>query len=373
MPESLRPLTVAFVLASYVPDAPAGMERATAALAHGLHQLGHRALILTTASPPDPEAGVIRLQHPRVTLPCDDHTLRAAIQSEHAVIVHELAEVFNEQHVDLAVYADALWGLGRAAAGHRTRQVLAMHVVGHDEDLAPALAHVERVITPSRTVLDQARERGYDTSGWSIVPNALLHDTITPADTHAREILRQCGPIRVLARLGPEKNVPALLQAGRLVERSVEIVLAEAGFETRVGAQRCEWDRVCSAAAQVPFAAVRGGGLSWREVPGWLAGAAAVIVPSLRETFSLVALEAMSVGTPVIAYEVGNLPALLGTGGEAGGVLVPRRRGEYGLWSAVRDVLADPLRYADLSRAAYYRSRDYRPAIVAEIFVKAVR
>jgi iron(II)-dependent oxidoreductase len=72
-----------------------------------------------------------------------------------------------------------------------------------------------------------------------------------------------------------------------------------------------------------------------------------VIVPSIRETFGLVALEAMSVGTPVIAYDVGNLPALLGLGDEAGGVLVARRWCEAGLWNAARDVLADPLRYAD--------------------------
>lgn len=75
----------------------------------------------------------------------------------------------------------------------------------------------------------------------------------------------------------------------------------------------------------------------------------------------------------VSAFDAGNLPALLASGGKAGGVLVPRCWGEQGLWSAARDVLADPLRYVDLSRAAYYRSRDYRPATVAENFVKAVR
>ncbi|MGH3908486.1 MAG: glycosyltransferase family 4 protein [Pseudonocardiaceae bacterium] len=167
--------------------------------------------------------------------------------------------------------------------------------------------------------------------------------------------------------------MPGLLKAGRLVERPVEVVLAEAGFESAVGAQHCEWDRCRYGAAHVPYAAVRGGGLPWAEVPGWLAGAAVVIVPSLRETFGLVALEAMSVGTPVVAYDVGNLPALLGTGDNAGGVLVPRCWGEQGLWSATTNVLTDPLRYADLSRAAYYRSRDYQPATVAENFVKAVR
>ncbi len=55
------PLTVAFLLASYTPDAPAGMERATAALAKGLRQLGHRAITLTAAEQAEPDPDVIRL------------------------------------------------------------------------------------------------------------------------------------------------------------------------------------------------------------------------------------------------------------------------------------------------------------------------
>lgn len=39
---------------------------------------------------------------------------------------------------------------------------------------------------------------------------------------------------------------------------------------------------------------------------------------TIRETFGLVDLEAMSVGTTIIAYDVGNLPTLLGIGDEAG-------------------------------------------------------
>jgi glycosyltransferase involved in cell wall biosynthesis len=98
-----------------------------------------------------------------------------------------------------------------------------------------------------------------------------------------------------------------------------------------------------------------------------------VIVPSVRESFGLVALEAMSVGTPVIAFDTGNLPALIGTGNGAGGAIVPRSQGEHGLWQTAEELLADPVRYVELSRAAYYRSRDYLPTTVAETFLKAVR
>ena len=61
----------------------------------------------------------------------------------------------------------------------------------------------------------------------------------------------------------------------------------------------------------------------WDDAAPWLGAAAVVIVPSLAETFGLVALEAMSHGTPVIAHDVGDLPRLIGDDG----VLVPAGHG----------------------------------------------
>jgi len=250
--------------------------------------------------------------------------------------------------------------------------VLAVHVVGHDQDLVPALARAQVMITPSTAVLAQAHHRGYDTTGWQVVPNALLHDH-PPPDEQRREELRRHGPVRVLARLGPDKNVRALLDAGRLTGRGVEVVLAQAGFEQAPGAQAAEYRRCAHAAAHLPMGSVRDGGLPWHHVQPWLAQAATVIVPSTKETFGLVALEAMSVGTPVIAFDTGNLPALIGTGHDTGGVIVPRAHGESGLWDAAETILDHPLRYAARSRAAYYRSRDYLPTTIAHDFLKAVR
>jgi iron(II)-dependent oxidoreductase len=373
MPDAVTPLTVAFVLASYTANAPAGIERATAALAHGLRQLGHCSLIVTAAPINTPDDDVLRVGSVGVTFPCHDDELRDAISThgQDALLAAELCELYRRHQVDLAVYTDGLWGLGRAAPVGRARSVLALHVVGHDQDLRPAIERADVVIAPSPTVLDQARQRGYHVSGWQVVPNALLHDHAPPADTR-REALRKGGPIRVLARLGPEKNVRGLLDAGRQVERTIEVAVGEAGFEVSTGGQAAELDLCRYSAAHLNLGTVRGG-LAWDQVPAWLAQAAVVIVPSLRESFGLVALEAMSVGTPVVAFDVDNLPALIGTGDGAGGVIVPRSWGERGLWRAAERLLEDPVRYVELSRAAYYRSRDYLPTTVAETFVKAVR
>lgn len=372
MPDSDNAMTVAFVLASYTQDAPAGMERAVAGLATGLRQLGHRSLVLTAAPSTDPD--VVTLGPVGVTFPCDDNELRDAISTHHqdALIANELRQLYRQHDVDVAVYVDALWGLGRLAPQHAGRTVLAMHVVGHDDDLLPSIERADLVIAPSQAVLGQAHDRVYDTSCWRVVPNALLHD-VAPPSAPRREKLRQHGPIRVLARLGPEKNVRPLLDAGRLVERAVDVVLGPAGFETSDGSQAAELARCRYSAAHLKLGTVHGEGMRWEQVQPWLAQAAVVIVPSVRETFGLVALEAMSVGTPVVAFDVDNLPTLIGRGDGAGGIIVARTDGESGLWRAAEQLLADPIRYADLSRAAYYRSRDYLPTTVAETFVKAVR
>ncbi|MEV0675860.1 glycosyltransferase family 4 protein [Actinosynnema sp. NPDC050436] len=380
MPDAIQPLTVAFVLASYTPDAPAGMERATAALAHGLRRLGHRTLIITATEPDQAtdegmDEDLVVLGSVGVTFPADDDELREAISThgQDEIIAADMRALYRRHGVDIAVYVDALWGLGRLApACDGVRTVLAMHVVGHDQDLVPALERADVVVAPSATVLGHAHDRSYDGTCWRIVSNALLDEHSAP-DARRREVLRQGGPVRVLARLGPEKNVRALLDAGRLVDRGIEVVLAEAGFEHAAGAQATEYRRCPHSAAHLLMCSIHHGGLPWDQVQPWLADAAVVVVPSTKETFGLVALEAMSVGTPVVAFDVDNLPALIGTGDGAGGVVVPRAHGEFGLWDAAEALLDDPIRYAALSRAAYYRSRDYLPTTVAHDFLKAVR
>jgi glycosyltransferase involved in cell wall biosynthesis len=107
-------------------------------------------------------------------------------------------------------------------------------------------------------------------------------------------------------------------------------------------------------------------------VLGTMARASVVVVPSIfPEPFGLVAAEAMSVGTPVVASAVGGLPEVLGHGDA--GVLVPPDD-PVSLRSAVAELLADPGRR--VAMAARGRARAARldgTEAILEVYERVLR
>ncbi|MGN2642368.1 glycosyltransferase family 4 protein [Nocardia takedensis] len=363
------PLTVAFVLVSYRHDEPAGMERATAATAAGLRALGHTAYIISAAPAPPTDTDIVALTSLPVGFPCDDDTLRATVLTHHTAVTAQLAAILTARATDIVVYVDCLWGLGRLAAEveHSAHRVLAVHVLGHARDLAPALAAADQVFAPSSTVVDEAAANGYRSRAWQVIANPLLidPDQIARPDTEARDRLRRTGPVRLVTRLGSEKGVGQFLAAPNPTARPVQVVAAAAGFETAPGSQQQLGAHLRRLARDTGVTLLSP--LPWAAVPDYLAGAAVTVVPSLRESFGNLAAESLSAATPVVAYRVGNLPQLIGPDA---GICVDPAEGPAGLWRAVEELTADPLRYGATCGAAYCRSRNYRPTLVAETFVK---
>ena len=367
---------ILLVLASWTPDAPAGIERATAALAVGLAQAGHRPVIATAApQPPDtglPGVTVERLRLTDVTFPCDDATLRRAVTWQDTALSRQIRELITLHRADTVLFTDALWGLGRLRGDFpsHVRRALAAHVRPTTLDAGPALARATRVIVPSRSVADEIAPWG--PRALRVVPNALLPDpAVTPPHPQDRERLRRAGPVRVLARLGPEKGVAELLEAAHGWDRPIEIALAEAGFEDATGSQAALLKHCQALAAEQHNVTLRGA-LAWNEVLPWLAKAAAVIVPSHRETFGLVALEAMSVGTPVIAFRVGNLPDLIEPTGHGQHLLVDPEAGPAALHKTAQTLLEDDILYGATTQAVYRRATDFASHRIAELFIEAV-
>lgn len=367
--------SIIFVLASWRVDAPAGIERATAALAAGLAVLGHRAVIVTAVGAGHgPRLPGVTMEHLKlpVAFPCDDQVLRKVLLDSTDTIQSRLREIVTRHRADTVVFTDALWGLGRLAADlpPGVRRVLAAHVLPNPEDAPEALARADTVIIPSGVVQAEAQRVGLPAKSWQVVPNALLYPSPLPGSAAIER--RRCGPVRVLARLGREKGLAPLLRAAAHWHRPLEITVAPAGFEAADGAQATLLDECRTLTAAADNITLHEHGLAWRDVPNWLGDAAAVIVPSLRETFGLVALEAMSGATPVISYRVGNLPTLLEPANRGVQLLGNPQDGANTLLRLAEALLQDPIAYERTAKAMYHLAQDYRPDRIAQLFLKAV-
>ncbi len=97
-------------------------------------------------------------------------------------------------------------------------------------------------------------------------------------------------------------------------------------------------------------------------LPNYYAAAEMVIMPSHYESFGMVALEAMAMGTPVIASEVGGLAFLVKDG--VNGYHVPSRNPEA-LAERIYELLTDPACRQQLSKQAREHAQQYAwPKIV---------
>ncbi|MDE2853740.1 MAG: glycosyltransferase [Chloroflexota bacterium] len=99
------------------------------------------------------------------------------------------------------------------------------------------------------------------------------------------------------------------------------------------------------------------------ELPLYYAAATAVIMPSDYESFGMVALEAMSSGTPVIASQVGGLQFLVRD--EETGFHIPTRE-PISLADCIIRLLNEPARTKDMGIAASRIAQEYAWSRIAE-------
>ncbi|MGC5000718.1 glycosyltransferase family 4 protein [Streptomyces sp. DT195] len=364
MNSAAMPRTIAFVLFSYAPGEPAGYERAVGALAEGCRQLDITPLIITSwpGEPGDADhPEMVRLRSLTLPRPILKPDILAALENSEPVRA-ELHQLLTDHRADIVVWVDALYGLGYLdAAPAGVPAILQVHKVRGDDYFDRAIAAATAVCPISPFMESEAREQGYDTSSWTIVPNALFAPA-RPAEREERERLRTQGPIRIVSRAEPYKGLAELLEA--LPDdwtRPVELVLAAAGFEYWPGMQDEVFAAVRAAAGLRPDVVTVLDALPWQEVQPFFAGAAATIIASYEpETFCNAAAEAMSTGAPVVGIGIGNLPHLVGDGG----LMASADQGAKGIWPALAELLDDTDRYHAVSRNAVLRTAFHSPAEV---------
>jgi glycosyltransferase involved in cell wall biosynthesis len=170
------------------------------------------------------------------------------------------------------------------------------------------------------------------------------------------------GPgVRVVAaagRFSPEKGQMDLIEAARRLAHRDDLVFVLLGEGPTRNACR-ERIRRAGLAARVLAPGFE------PDVPGCLKGADLVVNPSLCEGLPNVVLEAMAVGTPVVATAVGGVPEILED--RENGRLVPPSRPED-LARVIADVLDAPDGGAAYARAALRtleQAHSFRAQLVA--------
>jgi glycosyltransferase involved in cell wall biosynthesis len=155
--------------------------------------------------------------------------------------------------------------------------------------------------------------------------------------------------VEALAALGPERRDVRLVVAGPTIAPSTDVTALAAEHGVRERVVRREW---------VPEELVR----------PLLAGAAALVYLSEYEGFGLPALEAMAVGTLVVASRRASLPEVLG---DAAVWVEDDRPTEVA--RAVERVLAEPALVAELSVRGRKRARAFSWPLAARRTWDAVR
>ncbi|WP_375431833.1 glycosyltransferase [uncultured Friedmanniella sp.] len=164
-----------------------------------------------------------------------------------------------------------------------------------------------------------------------------------PADESALDIPPGAKVILHVGQLIPRKNVKLLLRAARRVRRSVELVVVVIGDGPLLPALRALAEQL-EIGPQIRFVPH----VPHDALVSYYRRADATVVPSLAESFSLVSLEAMSCGSPlIVSHAVGEIVR------EFSGIGVFDPRSESQLADAIVSVLdhepdgVDPARLAE--------------------------
>jgi glycosyltransferase involved in cell wall biosynthesis len=269
------------------------------------------------------------------------------------VTVHDLAPLRWPEHY---------LRLPHAALGHTVQYALAKRA--------------EAVIVPSEATRADVLERlDVPAERVHVIPEAVDPAFSPPAREEARRLVRErCfvdAPfVLYVGQFDPRKNMPALGRAFRAAsERNGALRLVVAGALGKLAPLL--WSALDDAG--VPRERVVATGyVDDATLAALYAAAEALLHPALLEGFGLTPLEAMSAGTPVVAFDAPGVAEIVGDAG----LLVPLGDADA-LADALLTLLADAQRRADLARRARQRaalfSWENAAARTAEVYRSVAR
>jgi glycosyltransferase involved in cell wall biosynthesis len=247
-------------------------------------------------------------------------------------LVLRLAGLFREQGVEVVhthderphiygAFAARLAGVRRLI--HTRHHGMANRLTRRQRGLVRLASQLtDRFVCVSADSARQAMRQGVSPRTVRVLRNGIDLTRFDPpptllSPTHGGREGREAGPVVVVARLSPEKDIGTLLSAAALAVRE------DSSFRLEIaGDGPCMADLRRTAADLELNDCVRFLG-QVRDVPALLAGAGLFVLPSLTEGVSLTLLEAMASGLAIVATRVGGNPEVVADGET--GLLVPPR------------------------------------------------
>ncbi|MDT7538184.1 MAG: hypothetical protein QOI82_1769 [Actinomycetota bacterium] len=214
-----------------------------------------------------------------------------------------------------------------------------------------SIARASVVITPSQATADAVRE-AYDVTVPLVVTplgvDATWASAMAPDDTLRRQLGLPSSYLLFVGTLEPRKDLRTLLAAHRLLAEAPPLALVgPPGWGAQLDTTGC----------------ITTGYLEDERLRSVVAGATALVLPSLDEGFGIPVIEALAAGTPVVASD---LPVLREVGGTVTAYAEPGDPGAFA--AAIQQVLDEPgepgprrthgaayswARCAEATRAAY--------------------
>lgn len=221
------------------------------------------------------------------------------------------------QSIPHLIHAHLAYPDGYAALqlGRRLGRPVVISVHGHDVRELPAanlrwrrliseaLQGADAVIASSRDIYDRVQALGTDPRKMHLIPQGVDCELFRP--NFRRKAGEGGWQLLYVGRFDPRKGVGLLLEALALLRRvRSDLHLRLVGSSPMSGTAR-ELQRQAEDLGLthcVEFADE----LPWREIPGQLAAADLLILPSLYDSFGIVLIEAMACGLPVVATRCGG-------------------------------------------------------------------
>jgi len=303
--------------------------------------------------------------HPRSTMTffdLDDHQLEAYLSAFEKTIRKAIDEfkpdVIHAQHIWLLSWLAGKTGIPYVVTAHGTDLMGYQRTARFQKYADEAAAGAKRIITISNDNDELVRElfpgcadrttfmrNGYD-------PERFFPEPLTAEELQARfDVRLQKKLVLFVGKLAHFKGVDVLIEAARLYESEhpneiVTLIAGDGELAHQLKKQAKEYH-------------IKGmyflGHLDISQLRGLYSIADVCVVPSRREPFGLVAVEALACGSPVIATNQGGLPDVIN---DSVGALV-EVDDAFGLSAAIQNELYRPDRAERGKFAAKYAFENY--------------